>query len=140
MDDKNIEFLDSSIKDVKIKSNEKQILKVFSPLIKIAHDFVGAYGKIEIGADDGEKDVTFFVKDNGDGISKEKQDQLFKNDTFGLKISKDLVEEMGEKYGWKVYLILGPHFILQFQNLHSLKLFLYLILIFYIGGSSVFLP
>jgi signal transduction histidine kinase len=114
MDDKNIEFLDSSIKDIEIKFNEKQISEIFSPLIKTAHDLVGAYGKIEIGVDDDEKNVTFFVKDNGDGISKEKQDQLFKKDdhntSSGLMMSRQLVEEMGGKIWVESVSYLGTSF------------------------------
>ncbi len=36
-------------------------------------DFVSENDKIEIGINDGDKEVTFFVKDNGEGIQKEKQ-------------------------------------------------------------------
>jgi len=78
MNDKNIEFFDSSTIDVKIKGDEKRIQETLTNLVQNAHDFAPEKGKIEIGVNDGEKEVTFFVKDNGEGIPKEKQNKLFK--------------------------------------------------------------
>jgi len=99
MKDKEIEFLDLSIDDIKIKSDKTKILDVFETLIQNAHEYAGSFGRIEIGIDDGEKEVTFFVKDNGDGMSEEKQEQLFKDDdsSSSLVTSKELVESMGGK-------------------------------------------
>jgi len=70
MNDKNIELFDSSIKDIKIKGDGRRINEIFVNLIHNAHDFVGKNGKIEIGVNDGKKEATFFVKDNGEGIPK----------------------------------------------------------------------
>ena len=111
MKDKNIEFFDSSINDIKIKGDGRRINEVFVNLIQNAHDFVPKNGKIEIGANDGEKEITFFVKDNGEGIPKEKQNKLFKKygqikstasrqyggTGLGLAVSQQLIEGMGGK-------------------------------------------
>ena len=72
---------------------------MFDTLIKNAHEFVGAFGRIEIGVDDGGDKLTFFVEEDGDGISKEKQEQLFKtsDNPSSLVNSKKLVEIMGGK-------------------------------------------
>ena len=109
MTDKDIEYLDSSTIDVKVKGDNRRIQESFTNLILNAHDFVPVKGKIEIGVTDGEQEVTFFVKDNGEGIPKDKQDQLFKKygqvkstatrkfggTGLGLAVSQQLVEGMG---------------------------------------------
>jgi len=111
MNDKNIEYFDSSTEDIKVKGDKRRILEAFTNLIQNAHDFVPQDGKIEVGVTDGEKEVTFFCKDNGEGIPKEKQDKLFKKygqiessatrkyggTGLGLAVSQQLVEGMGGK-------------------------------------------
>jgi len=111
MHDKNIEYFDSSTEDIKIKGDKRRILEAFTNIIQNAHDFVPEKGKIEIGVNDGEKEVTFFVKDDGEGIPKEKQDKLFKKygqveskakrkfggTGLGLAVSQELVNGMGGK-------------------------------------------
>ncbi len=111
MSDKKIEYFDSSTEDIKIKGDKRRILESFTNIIQNAHDFVPQDGKIEIGVNDGEKEVTFFVKDNGEGIPKEKQDKLFKKygqveskakrkfggTGLGLAVSQELVNGMGGK-------------------------------------------
>jgi len=111
MNDKKIEYFDSSTEDIKVKADKRRILEAFTNIIQNAHDFVPQDGKIEIGVNDGEKEVTFFVKDNGEGIPKEKQDKLFKKygqveskakrkfggTGLGLSVSQELVNGMGGK-------------------------------------------
>jgi len=111
MTDRNIEFFDSSTIDVMIKGDNRRIQESYTNLILNAHDFVPENGKIEIGVTDGEKEVTFFVKDNGEGIAKDKQEQLFKKygqiksdakrkfggTGLGLAVSQELIEGMGGK-------------------------------------------
>ena len=111
MTDKSIEYFDSSTIDVKVLGDNRRIQESFTNLILNAHDFVPQDGKIEIGVTDGEKEVTFFVKDNGNGIPKDKQDQLFKKygqvksdakrkfggTGLGLAVSQELVEGMKGK-------------------------------------------
>jgi len=111
MEDKKIEYFDSSTINVKVKGDNKRIQESFTNLIQNAHDFVPQDGKIEIGINDGEKEATFFVKDNGEGIPKEKQDKLFKKygqvksdakrkfggTGLGLAVTQELVEGMKGK-------------------------------------------
>ena len=111
MTDKKIQYFESHSEDVKIKGDKRRILEAYTNLILNAHDFVPVNGKIEIGVTDGENEVTFFCKDNGEGIPKQKQDQLFKKygqvksdakrkfggTGLGLAVSQELVEGMGGK-------------------------------------------
>jgi len=111
MKDKKIEYFDSSTEDIKIKGDRRRILEAFTNIIQNAHDFVPEKGKIEIGVNNGAKEVTFFVKDDGEGIPKEKQDKLFKKygqveskakrkfggTGLGLAVSQELVNGMGGK-------------------------------------------
>ena len=111
MIDKNLEYFDSSTIDVKIKCDQRRIHESFTNLILNAHDFTPQDGKIEIGVTDGEKEVTFFVKDNGEGIPKEKQELLFHKygqvkskagrkfggTGLGLAVSQQLIEGIGGK-------------------------------------------
>ena len=109
MSDKHIEYIDSSTVDVKILADRKRLLESFTNLIQNAHDFVPENGKIEIGVNDGGKEITFLVKDDGEGIPKEKQEKIFKKygqaeskvqrkfggTGLGLAVSKQLIEGMG---------------------------------------------
>jgi len=111
MTDKHIEYFDSSTEDIKIIGDRRRILEAFTNIIQNAHDFVPQDGKIEIGVNDGEKEVTFFIKDNGEGIPKEKQNKLFKKygqveskatrkfggTGLGLAVSQELIQGMKGK-------------------------------------------
>lgn len=103
--------LDVSSTDITIDTDENRLHQVFDNLIRNAVDFVPNGGIISIGAKPQKDDVMFFVKDNGIGIPKEKQKDLFKKfyqvDTsytrahggtgLGLVICKGIVENMGGK-------------------------------------------
>jgi len=111
MMDKKIKYWDSSTEDIKIKGDRKRILEAFTNIIQNAHDFVPNNGKIEVGVIDGETHVTFFCKDSGEGIPKDKQNKLFKKygqvksdatrkfggTGLGLVVSQELVEGMNGK-------------------------------------------
>ena len=109
-------------KDVKLitslKSNElvysdiDRLSQVFSNLISNALAFIPEKnGLIEIGTFDSDGMVTFFVKDNGIGISEEQQKNIFKKfyqiDTsskrkkegsgLGLSISEGIIKTLGGK-------------------------------------------
>jgi len=65
--------------DLIVYGDKKRILQVLKNLLTNAIDFVDSKtGKIEINATAKGENVEFFVKDNGVGIAKEFQDQLFK--------------------------------------------------------------
>jgi len=111
MSDKHIEFFDSSTIDIKIMADRRRVLESFTNIIQNAHDFVLENGKIEIGVNEGNNEVTFFVKDNGEGIPKEKQERIFKKygqveseaqrkfggTGLGLAVAKELIEGMKGK-------------------------------------------
>ena len=93
-------------------SDPRRITQVLVNLINNAIEFVASNtGKIEINASIKGDSVSFFVKDNGKGISKEDQKSLFKKfyqvDTsetrehegsgLGLSICKGIVEGLGGK-------------------------------------------
>jgi signal transduction histidine kinase len=111
---KNIEFIDSTNNETKltalIKCDKDRLIQVLSNLVANAIDFVPSQnGKVETGLFETESEVTFYVKDNGTGIPRSKQSQLFTKfyqvDTsvtrrhggsgLGLAICKGIVESLG---------------------------------------------
>ncbi len=112
IENKVIEFENSTKDQIDLVSDPDRLTQVFSNLIKNSVDFVSENtGKIEIGAKIQENDVLFYVKDNGIGIPKYMQANLFKKfyqiDTslkrkhrgsgLGLSICKGIVEGLGGK-------------------------------------------
>lgn len=110
-----------------IFSDRDRINQVFSNLIKNAIDFVSPkIGIVTIGAKENTDDVEFFVKDNGPGISRENQKEIFKKfyqiDTsfsrkrsgsgLGLAICKGIIEGLG-----------GKIWVKSEKNIHSTFLF-----------------
>jgi len=114
MESKQIEFINNTKGELKMKSDKNRLEQVFSNLILNSVDFVSVEGgRVEIGAEDKGDSVFFYVKDNGIGIKKESQKNLFKKfyqvDTtharkhggtgLGLSVSKGIVEALGGKIG-----------------------------------------
>jgi len=114
MESKQIEFINNTKGELKMKSDKNRLEQVFSNLILNSIDFVSVEGgRVEIGAEDKGDSVFFYVKDNGIGIKKESQKNLFKKfyqvDTtharkhggtgLGLSVSKGIVEALGGKIG-----------------------------------------
>ncbi|MHB8602750.1 MAG: sensor histidine kinase [Nitrosotalea sp.] len=112
MTDKKIHFVNTTREKISITSDPQRLSQVFANLIKNAIDFVPSNnGTIEINAHSKNDEVIFYVKDNGNGIPKEKQEELFKKfyqvDTslkrshggtgLGLVICKGIVEALGGK-------------------------------------------
>lgn len=112
MDQKNIKQINSTKEQLTIRSDRNRIEQVLNNLILNAVDFVPSEGgKIEYGAQSKGDEVIFYVKDNGPGISPEKQKKLFHKfyqiDTsvtrkhggsgLGLAISKGIIESLGGK-------------------------------------------
>lgn len=110
-DTKKISLVDGS-QDVPIKCDPERILQVLNNIVNNAMKFVySGKGRIEISAVMTDGSVTFSVKDNGIGIPKEKQAELFRKfyqvDTslgrkaggsgLGLAISKGIIEAHGGK-------------------------------------------
>ncbi|HEU5488809.1 MAG TPA: HAMP domain-containing sensor histidine kinase, partial [Candidatus Nitrosotalea sp.] len=130
MDDKNIQFTNTTKEKLKIKSDPDRLNQVFANLIKNAVDFVPENGKIEINATRKNGDVLFYVKDNGKGIPKEKQDGLFKKfyqiDTsmkrshggtgLGLVICKGITEALGGTIWLESEVGKGTTFYFQIPN------------------------
>ncbi len=112
MNEKKIRFINTTKDTAVISSDQHRLSQVFANLIKNSVDFVPQNnGSIEINAQRKNGHVVFYVKDNGSGIPKEKQDSLFKKfyqvDTslkrshggtgLGLVICKGIVEALGGK-------------------------------------------
>ena len=112
MEPKQIQFINSTKERLLIKSDRARLEQVLNNLILNAIDFVPKEGgTIEISAQAKGDAALFFIKDNGIGIPKHKQINLFKEfyqiDTFitrkhggsglGLAICKGIVEALGGK-------------------------------------------
>jgi len=109
---KKIEFSKSGKQNLKVYVDKSKLSEILRNLVGNATKFVPETGgKIEISVKHQEDYVEFSVKDNGEGIPKEKQYQLFKKfhqiDTshtrthggggLGLTICKGYVEDMSGK-------------------------------------------
>jgi signal transduction histidine kinase len=109
---KNIKQINSTKEQLTVSSDRNRIEQVLNNLILNAVDFVPSEdGKIEYGAQSKGDEVLFYVKDNGTGISPEKQKNLFHKfyqiDTsvtrkhggsgLGLAIAKGIIESLGGK-------------------------------------------
>jgi len=113
MKDKNINFVNNTEKH-SIITDKDRLTQVMNNLISNSVDFVPKeHGRIEIGTKKEGFKVIFYVKDNGIGIPKDKQTELFKKfyqvDTtatrnhggtgLGLTICKGIVEGLGGEIG-----------------------------------------
>jgi len=73
-----VQILNCVPEKILLNSDEDKIRQILENLLLNAVDFVpDENGKIEIGAQDKGESVYFYVKDNGTGIPKEKQEQIF---------------------------------------------------------------
>ena len=137
-EEKGISIINSTTGHIILDNDEKRIRQVLGNLINNAIDFVpGKTGKIEICAYQNEKSkVVFFVQDNGIGIGKDEQSNLFHKfyqvDTsatrqhggtgLGLSICKGLVEAMGGKIWVESKKGKGSKFYFMLPNLLSKKM------------------
>jgi len=79
MVEKGIKFMHSTEKDLMVKGDIKKLKEIFANLVENSIDFVpDKNGRIEIGAKSRNKEVLFYVKDNGKGIPKDKIKNMFK--------------------------------------------------------------
>jgi PAS domain S-box-containing protein len=112
LDEKKIELVIANYSNAIIHSDMERLNQVFRNIIANAMDFVPkGKGRIEIGTTENKSELIFYIKDNGIGISEEKQVNLFKKfyqiDTkidrkhggngLGLVICKGIVEQLGGK-------------------------------------------
>jgi len=112
MKDKGIEFVVTNSVKTALKTDQLRLLQILENLIKNSVDFVPSKnGKIEVDVKQENGKMIFHVKDNGIGIPKDKQGNLFKKfyqiDTthtrkhggtgLGLVICKGIAEGMGGK-------------------------------------------
>ena len=111
IEQKGIEFVINSIniKGLVIKSDKTRLRQVFDNLINNSAKFVNKQGgKIEAGAIKEDWQILFYVRDNGIGIPKDKQKDLFKKfyqvdsslersegSGLGLAICKAITEKLG---------------------------------------------
>jgi signal transduction histidine kinase len=112
MKEKNIQFKNSTEKELSVKVDPARLNEIITNLVQNSVDFVpNKNGVIEIGAKEHEKQILFYIKDNGVGIPEDKMKNMFKKfyqiDTsitrkhggsgLGLSICKGYVEGMGGK-------------------------------------------
>ena len=112
MAEKGIKFVNSTEKGLAVKGDIKKLNEIFANLVQNSVDFVpDKNGKIEIGAKNQDKEMLFYVKDNGKGIPKDKIKNLFKKfyqidssytrkhggSGLGLSICKGYIEGLGGK-------------------------------------------
>ena len=111
IEEKGIEFVinSSKIQGLVIKSDKTRLRQVFDNLINNSAKFVNKQGgKIEAGAIKEDWQILFYVRDNGIGIPKDKQKDLFKKfyqvdsslersegSGLGLAICKAITEKLG---------------------------------------------
>jgi PAS domain S-box-containing protein len=110
MKEKQIDFVDSTEEKLILTSDKDRIRQVIDNLVLNSADFTNKKdGKIEIGARNEDDKVVFYVKDNGTGIPKGMQPDMFKKffqaDTsftrkhlgtgLGLAVCKGIIESLG---------------------------------------------
>jgi signal transduction histidine kinase len=111
MQEKQIQFVNGTKEIVFATTDGARLEQVFTNLIRNSVDFVPKEGKIEVGCRGVKDKVLCYVKDNGIGIPKEKQVNLFNKfyqvdsslrrkhggTGLGLAISKGIIDGLGGK-------------------------------------------
>jgi len=93
LQEKQIQFVTSTKEKISATTDRGRLQQVFDHLILNAMDFVpNEGGKIEIGAKTKDDNIIFYVKDNGIGISSERQKDLFKR---FFELDKSIVRRHG---------------------------------------------
>jgi len=125
---KNIEFTLKYPKNWVLNSDQQRLRQVLDNLIRNSVDFVPSKdGKISVELKIKEENIEFFVIDNGSGIPKEKQSNIFKKfyqiDTsatrkhggtgLGLVICKGIVEGLNRNISLKSEIGKGTSFFIK---------------------------
>jgi len=112
LQEKQIEFVNTTNEQIFATTDGSRLDQVFTNFIRNAVDFVpDKGGKIEIGAKLNDSKISCYVKDNGIGIPKEKQANLFNKfyqadstlrrkhggTGLGLSICKGIINSLGGK-------------------------------------------
>jgi signal transduction histidine kinase len=112
LQEKQIEFVNTTNEQISATTDGSRLDQVFTNIIRNAVDFVpDKGGKIEIGAKLNDSKISCYVKDNGIGIPKEKQANLFNKfyqadstlrrkhggTGLGLSICKGIINSLGGK-------------------------------------------
>jgi PAS domain S-box-containing protein len=111
---KNINLQNNIAKNLEIIADRNMISTIIRNLISNAIKFTDYKGEITIGADKTEMEFTFFIKDNGIGIDKKDQKELFKmtnkftqygtNEEKGTGLGLILCQEFIERHNGKIWI------------------------------------
>lgn len=134
MSKKKINFVNSCNQKLSIVADSDRLTQVVSNLINNAMEFVPKENaRIEIGTQDKGDKVVLYVKDNGIGIPKEKQANLFqkfyqvdcshrrthRGTGLGLAICKGIVEELGGNIAVESELGKGTTFLITLPSIEN---------------------
>jgi PAS domain S-box-containing protein len=138
MEPKHIQFVNSTEEGLVLKSDKSRLEQVLNNIILNAMDFVPENGRIDIKAENQEGKILFTIKDNGIGIPKDKQHNLFKQfyqlDTtatrkhggsgLGLSICRGIVEALGGKIWVESDTGMGSifHFTIPTEYIEAIKI------------------
>jgi two-component system, OmpR family, phosphate regulon sensor histidine kinase PhoR len=138
MEPKHIQFVNSTEEGLVLKSDKSRLEQVLNNIILNAVDFVPENGRIDIKAENQEGKILFTIKDNGIGIPKDKQHNLFKQfyqlDTtatrkhggsgLGLSICRGIVEALGGKIWVESDTGMGSifHFTIPTEYIEAIKI------------------
>jgi PAS domain S-box-containing protein len=108
----NLQFT-SNDEDVQVFGDAMRLQQIFTNLVSNALKFTQLGGNITIGAQSNEKEVTVFVKDDGQGISSESLPNIFQQfkqgdektsaDHSGLGLGLSIVKILTEKHNGKIH-------------------------------------
>lgn len=136
-DQRNITIVDHSqeMSDIRVLAEQTRLKQVIVNLLTNASKYAKDGAVVEMGCDEvAENRVRFFVKDNGPGISSNKQKELFQafnrlglensrieGTGIGLVIAKNIIEQMHGKMGVDSKLGMGSCFWFELRQAHTLS-------------------
>lgn len=115
-EEKNIDLeLSADNEDLRVFGDATRLQQVFVNLVSNALKFTPEGGKVLIGLNEGEENVRVFVRDNGQGISKDVLPRIFRQysqgdestsrDTTGLGLGLSIAKTLVEKHNGKIGVI-----------------------------------